>query len=247
MIKKIVNLFLVIGVITGIIFGCGKINQGKKESSMYLAMGDFLLMSSPSYGDYVFEGLKNEGVKEYSDLVKRSSLDSSSLLRFLEVRATIIKENESAKISDLIKKSKYITIQVGLVDFLANIRFNKSEEKFYYNVEVIEREVSQIQENIYNIVNEIKEINNKANIYVLGYYFPYPSIKESEKAIGLELYGQLNSALRLGSYDAGATFVDISELSSEEYLSNKNTMVLNDLGQEKIASIVLSTFKEKNE
>ncbi len=242
MIKKLANLLLVFVIIVGIVFGCSKINRGNDNNSMYLAMGDFLLMSKPSYADYVFEELKNEGVKEYNDLVKRSSLDSSSLLRFLEVKATIIKENESAKISDLIKKSKYITIQVGLVDFLANIRFSVAEEKFYYNVEIIEREVAQIQGNIYNIVNEIKEINSKANIYVLGYYFPYPNIKQNEKAIGLELYGQLNASLRLGSYDAGANFIDISELSSEEYLPSKETTLLNDEGQKKLASIILSSI-----
>lgn len=242
MIKKLCGLFLVISILVGIILGCKNIKQNEQKPSMYMAIGDSLLVYS-SYGDMVYEGLKDNHVNSYSDIVKRSSLDTESLLRFIEVKATIIKEKENQNIIDLIKKSKYITIQIGQADLNNNLRFNSVEEKFYYNVNVIERAMAQVQENIYNIVNEIKQINKNVKVYVIGYYFPYPSIDENEKVIGLEIYGELNESLRLGAYDSGAKFIEISDLSDIKYLPNKNNTILNEEGIEQLSKLILSEIE----
>lgn len=242
MIKKLCSLFLVVSILVGIIVGCKNIKKNEQKPSMYMAIGDSLLVYS-SYGNRVYEGLKDKKIDSYSDIVKRSSLDSESLLRFIGVKATIIKEKENQNIVDLIKKSKYITIQIGQTDLNSNLRFNSVEEKFYYNVNVIERAVAQVQENIYNIVNEIKQINKSVKIYVIGYYFPYPSINENEKVIGLEIYGQLNEALRLGAYDSDAKFIEISDLSDVKYLPNKSNTILNEEGIEQLSKIILSEIE----
>lgn len=243
MLKKMINAGIVLIVLIGIVAGFKTIKSNEYKSTMYMAIGDSLLIQKPSYGEIVFEGLKDKGIKSYNDIVKRSSLDTSSLLRFIEVKATIINGNTSENISSLIEKAKYITIQVGEVDINSNIRFNKIENKFYYNAEIIERIISNVQENIYNIVNAIHQINEKVDVYVVGYYFPYPSLNENEKAIGLELYGQLNAALRLGAYDSGATFVDISNLSNIDYLPNKENPLLNEEGQKELSNIILSAME----
>jgi len=237
--KKMFSFGLVILVLIGIVYGFKKINKSSPKLEMYMAMGDALLVAT-SYGENVYKEL--EDVNEFNDIVKRSNLDSNSLLRFIEVKATIVKGNNSEKISNLIGKSKYITIQVGLNDLNSNVRFNKVEQKFYYDVEVVERICANLQENIYNIVNEIREINKDVKVLVIGYYLPFSSLDDNEKAIGLELYGELNSSLRLGAYDSGAVFVDISDLSNEMYLVDG---FLNEEGKKKLVSLIVASCKQK--
>ena len=166
-----------------------------------------------------------------------SAYDSEILLEMITKDA--YSGNDEGLVS-VIKNSKYITISVGMNDIIDYIRFDSSKQKVIYDEEFIKRKLEIMKQNYYEIVEQIKDINEKSKVYLVGYYFPYDWVDEEYKEDVNKVFLMLNDCIKDVSVVSDAYYVDISDVSKEEYMFSKSQIYLNQSGHE----YVFSVFKE---
>ena len=229
--NKILNLVVSISLIISIIIGVRLVNKDKEKRYVYLAMGDFLTSVESSFSDKYHESLK---IDEYNKFLSRKSMTSSDLLRLISVDSSIVYNGVNKSISSVLELSKVITISVGYNDVMNNVRYNSITNTFIYDEEIVNRILSSLQSNIFDIIENIYAINDKANVYVLSTYFPYPRVDNSD----IELFENINETINLACMDAHAKYIDISGVSKVEYIDD-GEFIPNEDGMEYIASLIM--------
>lgn len=213
--NKLINLVITISLIVSLFVGIRLINKKQnKDEYVYIAMGDFLTSVEGSYSDIYYHN--NKKIEKYNKFLSRKSMTSSDLLRFLTIDASIIYEGINKSISEVISKSSMVTISVGYNDVMNNVRYNSINNKYVYDKVLIDRVLSSLQSNIYDIVTQLYEYNDSIEVYVLSSYYPYPGIDNT----GIELYDDLNDAIEDACFDSKAVFVDIEGVSNIEYFDD---------------------------
>lgn len=242
---KVARYFIVVLCVIAILFGLYKVLFINKKLDTYLALGDYLSVSgnlkgeeiisfSTLLGDYL---TKDNLVSNVNNNYVSSSYDSDMLLEMISKDA--YSGNDDGLVN-VIKNSKYITISVGMNDIIDYIRFDSSKQKVIYDEEFIKRKLEIMKQNYYEIVEQIKDINEKSKVYLVGYYFPYDWVDEEYKEEVNKVFLMLNECIKDVSVISDAYYVDISEVSKEEYMFSKNQIYLNQSGHE----YVFSVFKE---
>lgn len=244
--KKIVRYLIVVFSIIAMIFALIKLVEDNKKCNTYLALGDYLSVSgslkgekidsfATILGDYL---TKNEMVKSVNNSYTSSSIDSELLLEMICKDA--YKGNEEGLVS-LIKDSKYITISVGMNDILQYLRFDSNKQEIVYDKEYIKRKLEIMKQNYYEIVENIKEINSDCNIYLMSYYCPFGWVSNNKEGV-FEVFNLLNDSIKEVGELMDVYYVDISEVSKEEYMFNKYQVYLNELGHEYVFSVLKSNY-----
>lgn len=245
--NKLIRYIIVVACVIAILFALFKVLNPSKKLNSYLVLGDYLSVSgnlkgeeidsfSSMLGDYLIsEDLVETVNSDYSD----SSLDSSSLLEMITRDA--YKGGDSGLVSS-IENSKYITISVGMNDILGYIRFDSNKQKLEYNEEFIKRKLEILKQNYYEIVEQIKEINGAADVYITSYYCPFTWVDEEQKEGVNKVFGMLNSAIKEISGLMDVCYVDISEVSKDEYMFSKYHIYLNQKGQEYVFGIFKNNY-----
>lgn len=231
------SIFVYICVFSILVIGIGAL-LNKEEYASYLALGDYSSKGQSfennvhsfanDVGDFlVKEKLVNEVNTNYSS----NNMTSKKLLEMIE--SDVYREDKQTIAKD-IKNSKYITITLGINDILKEIKYNKFEEEFQYDPDVIKEKVEVFKHNYYKIIEEIKDINKDSKIILVGSYFAY----EDGSIINL-----LNEAIKeVASYNE-ILYVDTEEIK-DKYLYLENKIYLNDIGQECLANKVILKIKE---
>ncbi len=245
--KKIVRYVVVIVCILSILFALFKVLNPSRKVDTYLAIGDYLSVSgnlkgesinsfSSLLGDYLLE--KEEiGVSNYS--YAKSSIDSATLLEMICKGAYSGKDEG---LVSLIKDSKYITISVGMNDILNYIRFDSNNQKMEYDKEYIKRKLEILQQNYFEIIEEIKELNEGVSVYLVGYYCPFTWVSEDNKENVFEVFNMLNNSIKEVSEITSVYYVDISGVSKNENMFNKHQIYLNQMGQNNVFDIFKDTY-----
>ena len=88
----------------------------------------------------------------------------------------------------------------------------------------------------------IKEINDRSKIYLVSCYYPYSWVDgEYERDVN-EVFALLNDSIRDISEASEVYYVDISEVSKEEYLFDKYQIYLNQMGHEYVFSVFRNNY-----
>ena len=243
--NKLIRYCIVVLCVVAILFGLYKVLSVNKKLDTYLALGDYLSVSgnlkgeeitsfTTLLGDYFVE---DNLVSNVNNNYVSSSYDSETLLEMISKDAYSGKDEG---LVDVIKNSKYITISVGMNDIIDYIRFDSSKQKVIYDEEFIKRKMEIMKQNYYEIVEQIKDINERSKVYLVGYYFPYDWVEEECKEEANKVFLMLNEAIKDVSEVSDVYYVDISEVSKEDYMYSKNQIYLNKLGHE----YVFNLFKE---
>lgn len=244
---KIIRYLIVVIGIVAILFALVKVLLPSKKLNTYLAIGDYLSVSgelkgseissfSSILGDYLINSnLVNESNYNYA----KSNIDSDALLEMICKDA--YSGNDSGLVS-LIKESKYITISVGMNDILQYIRFDSNNQKIEYDKEYIKRKLEIFKQNYYEIIEEIKELNDEVSVYLVGYYSPFSWVDEENKEGVNEVFKLLNDSIKEVSDFMSVYYVDISEVSKEENMFSKYQIYLNQMGHEYVFSVFRSNY-----
>ena len=232
---KIIAVILVIGLTC---FGIYKLYD-KEEYSYYLVMGDYVsntqtFNSEPvnSFASYVGEYLtKNKLVNEVSKGYLKNNMTSKKMLEMIEKDSYV--ENDESLVN-LIKKSKYITITLGVNDIVNQIKYDTLKDKLIYDKEDIAHKVEIFKHNYHEIVEEIKDINDNAKVILVGCYNLYG---DSEVSL------LINEAIADIASGNNCYFVDVSDIR-DKYMYQENELYLNKLGQEVISNKVINLISE---
>ncbi|MCP3761288.1 S-layer homology domain-containing protein [Domibacillus sp. A3M-37] len=195
----------------------------------YVAFGDSIASGQTPYGvkvgtsytDLIAKKLEADGY--LSDFTKEFALSGESSMQFL---AKLDQPNVQAAI----KEAELVTISTGANDL---IQFALSGSTDYSaGLEV----VNQVERNLTSGLQKIKSINPQADIYVVGYYFPFLNHEESERKAGLmSAFDYFNKKLIATASAQGVTFVEVSSEFNASYLPNQEDIHPNIEGYQVIA------------
>ena len=127
----------------------------------------------------------NENI-EYNDSFTSPFMSSSFLNRMLESDASKIVDDKIVKLSNLIKNSNDIFINIGLIDITSNIKENTINNTLTYDLELLSRQMQLSMDFVIQIIDKVCLINNNANIYLIKQSYPY-------KVVNLEIETIFNS------------------------------------------------------
>jgi len=245
--NRVIRYSIVVLCVIAILFGLYKVLSVNRKLDTYLALGDYLSVSgdlkgekitsfSSLLGDYL---VSDQQVRDVNNNYVSASVDSEMLLEMICKDAYSGNDEGLVKV---IKNSKYITVSVGMNDIIDYIRFDSSQKKVIYDEEFIRRKMEIMKQNYYEIIETIKEINDRSKIYLVSYYYPYSWVDgEYERDVN-EVFALLNDSIRDISEASEVYYVDISEVSKEEYLFDKYQIYLNQMGHEYVFSVFRNNY-----
>lgn len=215
----------------------------KKEYSYYLAIGDYVSnnqfidnsnINGFSYmvGEYLTNDKEVNGV---NTSYLKNNMTSKKMLEMIEKDA--YKEKDESLVS-LIKKSKYITISLGINDLISNIKYDSNNKRLIYDKEIINNKIAIFKHNYHEILEGINEINDNAKVILVGVYNIYGDD---------ELADSINLAINeVANEFSNGYYVDISDIG-DKYMYMDNELYLTNFGQEVISNKVISLIKELKE
>lgn len=247
--KRLFRYGVLLLCVIAILFALYKVLFVNEKRDTYLALGDYLSVSGKINDEEIksFSSLLGDYFID-SDLVKNVNVNYASPLYDSEMLLEMISRNAYSGKDDglvkAIKRSEYITVSVGMNDIIDYIRFDSSQKKIIYDKDFIKRKIEIMKQNYYEIVDQIQELNDKSKVYLVGYYYPYCNDdKECEKDVH-EVFGLLNEGIKDVSVVSDVYYVDISEVSKEDYMYSRNQIYLNQLGHEYVFSVFKSKYLE---
>ena len=154
----------------------------KEDYSYYLALGDYISKKQvlddkevDSFSSFLGEHLiKEKEINEVNQGYLKNNMTSKKLLEMIEKDSYKI---DDSALSELIKKSKYITISLGMNDIVNQVRYDSFNDKLIYDRDVINNKIEVFKHNYHEIVEEIKNLNNDAYVVLIGCYCVYGDVE----------------------------------------------------------------------
>jgi len=233
-IKVLGMLVIVFSLIIGV-----TLLMNKKDYSYYLAIGDYVSNNQvinnnkiEGFSYLVGEKLKSERiVNEVNTSYLKNNMTSKKLLEMIEKDSYVKNDNS---LVNLIGKSKYITVTLGINDVINQIKYDLNNRKLVYDKDIIDNKISIFKHNYHEIMEEIYEINDNVKVLLVGCYGIYGDE---------ELARSLNDAISEIATEFDVNYVDLTSIS-DKYMYLDNELYLTSLGQEEIFKKVISLIKE---
>lgn len=123
----------------------------------------------------------------------------------------VLERIQSEEAAEVLKQANIITLSAGANDLLRLVQSNAAEGSLAFEQIQTDFAMNTARENTEAILAELSERAPDADVYVMGYYFPYPHARDSQKAGVKEQLDRLNEILRRSAERAGAVFVPVSD------------------------------------
>lgn len=252
---KILRFLAVFALVFQLASPASALTGNRGEPAHYVALGDSLAFGivgdglfGKSYTDFLAEALAEEDLlASFNKGFAFPGYKTTDILRELEentVKPSSATDEEVALL-DEIKKADVITLSIGANDVLAGIKPNEAGELSFDLVKVLTASKTMAQ-NLDTILKEITAINPKADVFVMGYYNPFPYITEQTAQLE-QLVTMLNKTVEAVVVANKMGFVDISEEMAsdfEAYLPNPKNIHPGEVGYKAIADVFEPLVKE---
>lgn len=180
-----------------------------KSSEVYIAIGDSLAAGQTpnraidaGYADLIAGELKrSRQLAFYSKELAFPGFTTADVLSTVQ--------SEEAKV--LLKNATLVTISAGANDLLRLVQANPTNGSLSYQQVSADFALNNVRKNIAEIIKEVKEAAPKAKVYLMGYYFAYPHVHESQKQGVQQELNTLNSILKAQAESNGAIYVPVEE------------------------------------
>ena len=215
----------------------------------YVALGDSLAHGMNekggiglSYADFIAQALKKDGfITSYTKDFAYSGYTTKNVLDDLKVDVEkpitgFGYKSEKANIRTSIKDAEIVTLTVGANDLLPLL---KESLESGINMETIVKTSTEAMTNYAEILTEIKKLNPKVEIYVMGYYNSFPYYDEKVQTQFKTLLGIMNSSIKTTAEKAGAIFVPTANIVEKDiagYLPNPENIHLSEAGYQAVAN-----------
>lgn len=188
---------------------------------VYVALGDSLAAGQTPY---------KEIDAGYSDLIALELSRHSPVAAFSKnlsfpgyTTEDIVKTVRREESQEVLRQANLITISAGANDLLRFVRHDSISNTLSFQQIQADFALNRVRINMKQLLSELKKKAPAAEIYVMGYYFPYPHVAEAQKSGTETQLDRLNHILRIEANSAGVHFVDVaSEFGQDEkkYLPN---------------------------
>lgn len=185
----------------------------------YLALGNSLAAGQTpykeignGYPDYIAEKLDEiDYLQDFTDSFAVPGYTSADVLEDIENNVEI----DDVSIQQFIKKAEIITLDAGANDLLKEISITPSGISL--DPDKIGETIDDVNSNLKKILRKIKKLNPKAEVYVMGYYNPFPYLPDQLQEQLLPLLDALNGKIKDAAKDEKATFVPTADVFAENF------------------------------
>ncbi|MGE7675339.1 SGNH/GDSL hydrolase family protein [Lysinibacillus sp. NPDC094403] len=163
--------------------------------------------------------------------------------------ADVLKRVKSEEASDLLANATLITVSAGANDLLRLVQVNPAAGTLAFSQLQTDYALNVARKNMAEILEELKVRAPKAKIYVMGYYFAYPSVHATQKEGTNAQLVKLNTILKQQAEHAGAAYVDVYGvfgLNAINFLPNIADVHPNFEGYRQMANAFLKEYSGSN-
>ena len=163
--------------------------------------------------------------------------------------ADVLERVQSEEASELLKNATLITISAGANDLLRLVQVNPKAGTLAFSQLQVDYALNVARKNMAEILAELQVRAPNADVYVMGYYFAYPTVHATQKVGTNEQLIRLNTILQQQANGAGAKYVDVYEafgLEGVEFLPNPADVHPNFEGYRQMANAFLKTYSGSN-
>ncbi len=223
----------------------------------YLALGDSLAfgigpdgLPGKGYPDFLAETLDERDVlNSFNKGFTVSGYTAENVLDDLHnnVSKPIIgigQEEKKLTLHESIEEADVITISVGANDILKYLKINIETGVPEIDLEGLMGGFQQLGVNYHKILSDIYQENPNAQVYVMGYYNPFPHLQATYQPQITQLLDQLNATIQSGMKGTNAVFVPTKDAIATDfsaYLPNPENIHLSEVGYQ----VVAQQFDEK--
>lgn len=189
-------------------------------------------------GGYIGKLTKKLSSKECPVTLENYSVEGNKTTDLLQ---NISKDN----VAEAIKEAHIIMFTIGANDLVTIAR----KERMQFTEKTLKKAEQQYAEQIEKILLNLKELNEEAHIYVIGFYNPISSAVINNKQIDLLITKWNNMSKQHTNKLEHTFFVRIDDLFSErmeDYLAEDHFHP-NHLGYKKIAERLMKTIQARGE
>ncbi|MEO4055416.1 SGNH/GDSL hydrolase family protein [Solibacillus sp. CAU 1738] len=166
----------------------------------------------------------------YTDLIARQLALSGQLLDYTKeltfpgyTVADVVNRIEQEDARALLADATLITISAGANDLLPLVQANPSAGTLTFSQLSADFALNRARKNFITLLDKVEQYAPNAEIYVIGYYFPYPNVHESQKIGTEKQLTLLNEILKKQAELQGAHFINVAEpfaANATSYLPN---------------------------
>lgn len=228
--RALLLFFFVFGSIAG---------PGQAAAIHYIAIGDSLAAGQTPNREI------GAGYADMIALAIRPDSYSKELAIPGYTVSQVISQVESAAGKKAIQSADLITISAGANDLLPLIQNDPKRGLLTFNAVTAAFALNGVRENYAGLLEKIKALNPQADIYAMGYYFPYPHVFDQHKPAVSEQLDLLNQIIKQEAERAGASFVPVTDrfgLDGVEYVPNPGDVHPNGAGYLQMANAFLAVY-----
>lgn len=211
----------------------------------YIALGDSLAAGQTPY---------REIDTGYSDLIAQEISRNQPLAFYSKdlsfpgfTTQDVIERVKSQEARPLLAQANVITISAGANDLLRLIRVDAKSGSLSFQQVPADYSLNKARKNMTILLAELKKIAPQAEIYVMGYYFAYPHVRDSQKVGATKQVDRLNSILANVAKDAGVYFVPVDQdfgQSAKDKVPNPADVHPNAEGYRTMANSFLDLYSD---
>lgn len=180
-----------------------------KLPAAYVAIGDSLAAGQTperqidtGYADLIAQELsRNQPVAFYSKNLAFPGFTTADVLDSIQT--------DEAK--EVLASANLITVSAGANDLLRLVQNDPVQGSLTFQQVQADFALNDARKNMELILAELTEQSPDAAVYVMGYYFAYPHVRDSQKNGTAKQLDRLNQILQESAEKAGAVFVSVDK------------------------------------
>ncbi|MGN7386201.1 S-layer homology domain-containing protein [Sporosarcina sp. SAFN-015] len=198
-------------------------------SASYLALGDSLAAGmdhlgemGDGYADYLAGTMEETGLlHSFNKSFAVPGYTTKDVLKDIEENATRKDtDGNSIKLHDAIASAGLITISAGANDVLAHVKIDPKTFAVTYDEQALQMEIKQVGMNLMKIITEIHKLNPDAQVYVMGYYNPYPHLPAEIQPLLAQLLAGVNTAIETAAQLPNVDWIQTADAVAKDFKVN---------------------------
>ncbi|WP_262175764.1 GDSL-type esterase/lipase family protein [Saccharococcus sp. Marseille-Q5394] len=214
----------------------------------YLALGDSLAAGmdhsgkiGDGYADYLADTLEETGLLDsFNKTFAVPGYTTKDVLKDIEENATREVDGKSIRLHDAIANAGLITISAGANDVLAHVKINPKTFAITYDEQALQMEIKQVGMILMKIITAIHTINPDAQLYVMGYYNPYPHLPAEIQPLLAQMLTGVNKAIETAAQLPNVDWVETADVVAKDFkvnLPNPQNIHLSPDGYQVVAEL----------
>jgi len=211
----------------------------------YVAIGDSLAAGQTpmreidnGYTDLISQELmRNQSVTFYSKNLAFPGFTTTDVLESIQTDDAV----------ELLASANLITVSAGANDLLRLVQNDPIQGSLSFQQRQVDFALNEARKNMESILAELADQSPNAAVYVMGYYFAYPHVRDTQKNGTGKQLDRLNKILKETAEKAGAVFVSVDESFGENAINqipNPADVHPNRAGYQAMANAFFTEYQE---